>query len=251
MKLSVAIITFNEEINIGRCLDSVLDIADEIVIIDSYSTDRTREICEKYPLRFILNPFDGHIEQKNFALSQCQFDYVLSLDADEEISLPLQNEIQQIKQKNLTGNYRMNRMTNYCGKWIKHGAWYPDCKLRLVNRHEALWQGINPHDELKISGIQGSSKLKGDILHYSFPTFSDHLQKAEKYSTIQAEAMFKLGKNAGILAIICKPVIRFIRDYIIRLGFMDAYAGYRIATVTSWTTRLKYMKLYDLSKSVK
>src|SRR6516225_8076489 len=145
--VSIVIITFNEEKNIRRCLESVKEIADEIVVVDSLSTDHTKSICKEFGVRFIEQKFLGYIEQKNFALDQAKYDYVLSLDADEAISKELVKSIQEVKQNPESDGYRMNRLTNFCGKWIKHGSWYPDTKLRVFNRKKARWGGINPHDK--------------------------------------------------------------------------------------------------------
>lgn len=249
MKLSVAIITFNEEANIERCLKSVDEVADEIIVVDSFSTDQTKEICKKFPVRFITHVFEGHIQQKNIALQMCSFENVLSLDADEALSPELIAEIKKIKRQNLPGAYCMNRMTNYCGKWIRHGAWYPDTKLRLVIQSQAVWTGINPHDELTLITPRKIKKLKGDILHFSFPTVEDHIAKSKKYSDIQSKALFEMGKRSNIFQIVFSPVFRFIRDYFFKAGFMDGSAGFRIAAMTSMTVFRKYFKLWKLSRS--
>jgi glycosyltransferase involved in cell wall biosynthesis len=170
MKLSVVIITFNEERNIERCLLSVQQLADEILVVDSFSKDKTLEICEKYQAKVIQNPFEGHIQQKNFAMQQAQFDWILSLDADEALSEELSKSIAHIKSisKQEINLFEMNRLTNYCGAWVKHCGWYPDTKVRLVNRQFAKWGGVNPHDKLEGSKQEKVAFLKGDILHYSY-----------------------------------------------------------------------------------
>ena len=147
IKLSVVIIAFNEEKNIERCLKSVLNIADEIVVIDSGSTDRTVELSKTYNAIIVTQDFLGHIEQKNFALTHAKYDFCLSLDADEALSKELEKSIIQVKEQDIVSAYSMNRLTNYCGKWIKHCGWYPDVKLRLWNKNEGQWSGTNPHDK--------------------------------------------------------------------------------------------------------
>jgi len=142
VKISAVIITFNEEKNIGRCLDSLQKVADEIVVVDSCSNDKTCEICEKYGVRFIQNRFKGHIEQKNFAMQQAEYDWVLSLDADEVLSLELTDSILKVKKDWVIDGYAFNRLTNYCGTWIRHCGWYPDTKLRLWDKRRGRWGGV-------------------------------------------------------------------------------------------------------------
>jgi len=155
-QLSVVIITYNEENNIGRCIDSILPIADDVVVIDSYSTDKTEEIVLTKSCRFIQHTFEGHIEQKNWAISQAKYKHILSLDADEALSPELQKEISSVKENWTKDGYYFNRLTNYCGKWIKHSGWYPDQKLRLWDSNKGSWGGTNPHDRYELQ--QGSSQ---------------------------------------------------------------------------------------------
>ena len=167
--VSVVVITFNEEKNIARCLDSVKDIADEIVIVDSFSKDRTKEICLSYGAKFIEHKFDGHIEQKNFAITQAKYPHILSLDADEALDEQLKKSILTAKENFILDGYYMNRLTNYCGHWVRHSGWYPDTKLRLWDSRKGHWAGINPHDKYELtSGDSNTGKLNGDILHYSY-----------------------------------------------------------------------------------
>ena len=148
VKISVLIITYNEEKNIRKCIDSVLPIADEIVVVDSFSKDRTRSICEDRGVKFLEHPFKSHIDQKNFAIGQASFEHVLSLDADEYLSEELMKSIQRVKETWPCNAYRMNRLSNYGGKWIKHGNWYPDQQIRLWNKRIGLWGGDNPHEKI-------------------------------------------------------------------------------------------------------
>lgn len=250
--ISVVIITFNEERNIARCLDSVAEIADEIVVVDSFSKDRTKEICSNYPLvRFIENPFGGHIEQKNFALDQAKFDCVLSLDADEALSEDLKNAILEVKQNMQFDAYQFNRLSNYCGDWIRHGSWYPDVKLRLFDRKKVRWQGINPHDKAELI-VPGTVKhLKGDLFHYTYYTVDEHTRKLDYFSTLAAEAYFEKGKKAGIFQLLVNPSFAFFRDYILRMGFLDGYSGWLIARLTAFYTLQKYAKLRFLYNQAK
>ena len=164
IKLSSVIITLNEERNIGRCLDSLKGIADEIIVVDSGSTDRTEEICRSLGVKFIHHPFEGYTEQKNFAVGHCTFDYVLSLDADEALSEELKKSISAIKSKWNKDGYSFNRFTNYCGKWIKHCGWYPDRKLRLFKKNKGSWLGNKLHERFVLNDSGNSEFSKGDIL---------------------------------------------------------------------------------------
>ena len=162
-KISAVIITFNEEKNLKRCLESLGDLPDEILIVDSFSTDRTKEIAESFKARFIQHKFDGYIEQKNVALNLAKNDYVLSLDGDEALSPEL---LKSIKELDLSFDaYTMNRLTNYAGHWVRHCGWYPDTKLRLFNRKKGRWGGANPHDKVLMETSSRIKHLKGDILH--------------------------------------------------------------------------------------
>jgi glycosyltransferase involved in cell wall biosynthesis len=247
--LSVVIITFNEERNIGRCLESVKDIADEIVVVDSFSTDKTRLICEKFGVKFFEHDFEGYIRQKNYAISQATFPHQLSLDADEALSDELKSEIQKIKGNWRFDGYRMNRLANYCGKWIRHCGWYPDTKLRLYDSAKGKWMGIDPHDKFEM--IPGSSVgfLKGDILHYTYYTKEEHLRQADKFSTIAARELVIQGKPVYRFMIILNPVAKFIRNYLFHLGFLDGFYGFRICLITAAETLQKYRKALQLKQA--
>jgi glycosyltransferase involved in cell wall biosynthesis len=242
-KLSAVIITFNEERNIARCLESLHGVADEIVVVDSFSTDKTQEIATKYNATFIQHTFEGHIQQKNFALSQASNDLVISLDADESLSELLRNNILKVKMGQIADGYSMNRLSNYCGHWIRHGSWYPDKKLRLFNRTKVQWAGINPHD--KAEPIEGAviNHLDGDILHYTYYTIEEHVKKLDYFSSIAANAYFKKNKNAGWFDLAIRPGFAFFRDFILRGGFLDGYYGWVIARFTAHYTMQKYVKL--------
>jgi glycosyltransferase involved in cell wall biosynthesis len=242
--LSVVIITYNEEKNIGRCLNSVRDVADEIVVLDSFSTDNTAKMCAEYGVRFHQHAFDGHIEQKNRALGLASSDWILALDADEALSYELIKAILVEKNRGFSRALSMNRLSNYCGSWIKHGSWYPDTKLRLWNRNWGKWGGLNPHDEVVLHASAEKKHLQADILHYSYYTHFEHVERSIKYAKIAAFAMKKAGKNSGIVNILFSPVIRFIRDYFLKAGFRDGFNGFFIASISAYTTFLKYCLRY-------
>jgi len=246
VQISGVIITYNEEEHIEKCLMSLTDVVDEILIVDSFSTDKTQGICEQFNVRFIQHKFEGYIEQKNYALSLATHDYILSLDGDEALSDTLKESILKVKQNWEHDGYYSNRMNNYCGQWIKHSDWYPDRKLRLFKKGSGEWKGINPHDSytLKTDKIKGN--LNGDLLHWIYKDYKEHNIKVDKFSTIAAESYYKLGKKSSILKIIYRPIWAFFKAYFFRLGFLDGLNGFIICVQTYNVTFLKYIKLYQL-----
>jgi len=244
MRLSVVIITFNEEKNIGRCIDSVKNVADEIIVVDSCSTDKTAEIAKSKGAEVILQPFLGYVEQKNMALEVANSDFVLSLDADEALDKILESSILEAKNDFNFKGYSMNRCTNYCGKFIRHGAWYPDKKLRLIDKKNAYWGGDNPHDKLILKDEGPIKHLKGDILHYSYNSIEEHVQQNNKFSTISAETYFKRGKKTNVFKMIAHPFWAFFLGYILRGGFLDGFYGFVVALHVAHLSFLKHAKLY-------
>lgn len=247
-QLSAVILTFNEEHNIARCISSVKDVADDIVVVDSFSTDRTEAICREHNVRFIQHAFEGYIEQKNWALTQAKYDRCLSLDADEALDDTLKASVLAAVEKWDHEAYTMNRLTNYCGKWIHHCGWYPDVKLRLFDRRNGKWGGINPHDEYRMEKGVKSKHLKGDILHYSYYSLSDHIKQVEHFTNVGAKALYDKGKKAGFVKLYLSPPAKFIRDYLIKLGFLDGFEGFTICRISALATFLKYAKLRHLHK---
>jgi glycosyltransferase involved in cell wall biosynthesis len=198
VQISAVIITFNEERNIERCLKSLVGVADEIVVVDSYSTDRTEEICKSFHARFIKHRFDGHIQQKNWAILQTASPYILSLDADEVISDELKASILKVKENWAHDGYDFNRLTYYCGKWIRHTTWYPSRKLRLWDARKGSWGGFNPHDRFSLKPGASQSHLKGDLLHYSYYSVSEHLAQIDSFSSILARSYRERGRRVNI-----------------------------------------------------
>jgi glycosyltransferase involved in cell wall biosynthesis len=248
IKLSVVIITLNEESNIKRCLDSILTVADDIVVVDSGSTDQTVNICHRMGARVVVHPFEGHIQQKNWAITQAFYPHILSLDADEELSSKLQDEIQRVKKNWKFDGYHMNRRNNYCGTWINFSGWYPDRKLRLWDSRKGEWVGLNPHDRYQMLPGAKVSHIKGDLLHYTYKTIEQHLDQIQKFSTISAKEKFKEGKNISTPMMILRPFAVFIKKYCLKLGVLDGYAGFLISTLTAYHTFLKDIKLRELNK---
>jgi len=246
-QLSVVIITFNEEKNISRCLDSVKEIADDIVVVDSFSKDKTKEICLAKGVRFIEHSFEGHIQQKNWAITQAKYSHILSLDADEAIDEQLKKSILVIKNNWTKDGYYINRLTNYCGKWIKHCGWYPDKKLRLWDSRNGSWTGVNPHDKYEMKdGDTNTSHIKGDILHYSYYSINEHIKQTDYFTTIGAKALFNEGKKATFVKMHLSPIGKFISAYFLKLGIFDGYYGFVVCKISAKSTFLKYKKLKEL-----
>ncbi|MEE4259944.1 MAG: glycosyltransferase family 2 protein [Bacteroidales bacterium] len=250
-QLSVVIITLNEEKNIARCLKSVEEIADEIVIVDSNSTDKTPEICKSFGARFIQHPFEGYVKQKNFAVSQAKYDHVLSLDADEALSEKLLASIKLVKENFEADGYTMNRMTNYAGKWIKHSGWYPDIKLRLFDRRKGKWTGLIIHEKFELYKGGQIKHLNGDLLHFSFYSVDEHRRQSDKFTSLGAKADYEKGKKAPVYKIWGSPIVKFLKDYIFNLGFLDGREGFVICWISAGASYTKYQKLKKLYKENK
>lgn len=248
-KISGVIITFNEEKFIENCIKSIIDVVDEIVVIDSFSIDKTKEICLKYGVRFIENPFEGFTTQKNFANDQARYDYVLSLDADEELSQELKQSILKAKENLNYDGYSFNRLNNYCGKWIKHSGWYPDSKIRLFNRNKAKWKGENNlHEIIVLDNPKSHNHLRGDLLHWAYTSYSEHCQKINKYTDMAARSM-ATRKKVGYFKIMVNPFWKFIRNYFVKKGFLDGSQGFVISVFTAFETFLKYVKIKQLQNT--
>jgi glycosyltransferase involved in cell wall biosynthesis len=244
--LSVVIITYNEEHNIARCLNSVRSLADEIIVLDSYSTDNTVEIARSLGATIYLEKFRGYIGQKNLAMQYATHNYILSLDADEALDDQLAAAILEEKKSLVHRAYRMNRCTNYCGRFIRHGLWYPDRKIRLFDRRIAKWGGLNPHDKIILQEGYPVQHLKGDILHYSFNTIDDHIWQNNRLSSIAATSLYNIGTRSSWYKMLVRPAWAFLNGYFLRMGFLDGASGFTIAVNTSHQVFLKYSKLYKL-----
>ena len=250
-KLSVVIITFNEEKNIANCIEAALPVADEIIIVDSFSTDNTEQIASGYAkVKFIRHQWQGYSKTKNFANEQASFPYILSLDADEFISEELQKSILHEKEKGLKGTYSFNRLTNYCGTFVKHCGWYPDEKIRIFPKGMAKWEGDFVHETLQITNPSlQNTRLKGDLLHYSYYSIDEHLQRIEKYSALHAQKLKTEGKKPSLIKEYGSPVAKFIKTYFIQLGFLDGKAGWDISRLSAKAVFLKYRKLRNLYRN--
>ncbi|MBI2966532.1 MAG: glycosyltransferase family 2 protein [Bacteroidetes bacterium] len=245
--LSVVIITFNEERNIGRCLDSVGGVTDDIVVIDSFSTDKTKEICGSHSVRYFPHQWEGYSASKNFGNTQAKHDWILSLDADEALSDNLRDSIHGWKMKPEPVPAKFSRLANYCGKWIRHGGWYPDVKIRIFNRNITRWSGLI-HEKLTGIDEKNAVFLPGDCYHFTYYSVEEHLAKTEYFAGMAADDLFKQGKMAGTFSLYTSPAAKFLRDYFLRLGFLDGTTGYNIARISAYAAWLKYYKLRQLQR---
>lgn len=243
-KLSLVVITYNEESNLDRCLLSAKGVVDEIVVVDSFSADGTVAIAQKHGATVIQRVFDGYGQQKNFATSAASNDWVLSLDADEELTAELRTSIAQAMASPQYPVYKMARITNYCGQWIKHCGWYPDYQVRLYDRRRGRWQEPKVHEYWKLAdGEDIMGQLRGDLLHYSFTSIEQHRCKMDRYTDLAAMEAAEKGRGATIFKVIFSPVWRFISEYFLKLGFLDGYYGWVICRISARAAYLKYSKI--------
>lgn len=249
IQISATVITFNEEKKVERCIQSLIGVADEILVVDSFSNDRTEAICSKYDVKFIKHSFEGYVNQKNFAVHQATHDYILSLDADERLSDELRNSILGVKANwGSVEGYMVHRVNNYCGKWMRFSGWYPEKKIRLWDRRAAQWQGTDPHDFVQLPGTR-TGKLKGDLLHYAYLTVDEHLTQVNRFAEIAARAKYKNGERASFLInVICSPLFRFLKTYIFQLGFLDGYYGFIFCAASASMTFFKYIRIFEYNR---
>ena len=244
-KISVVIITLNEEKNIARCLQSVQAFADEIIVMDSGSNDRTKTIANEHNVRFYSCTWEGYSQTKNNANALAKFGYIFSIDADEEVDPILSNELIKSKKKGLNGVYSLNRLSNYCGKWIKHSGWYPDRKIRLFPK-ECVWNDSIVHEELVIHLSLKVQHLNGHLHHYSYSAIEEHKSRADKYSILTAQKYFAQGKKSYWFRPLGASIGRFISMYFLKLGFLDGKQGFQIAQISAQSNYLKYKELQRL-----
>ncbi len=248
--LSVVIITFNEARNIVRCLQSVSPIASEIIVLDSFSTDETAQICQSFPLvRFVQREWQGYSNSKNYANSLATHSRILSIDADEELSPELQHSIRHFCENAAPNDTAtLSRLTNYCGTWIRHGGWYPDRKIRIFNKKNTSWTG-EIHEILVHQTACKTTLLKGELLHYSFYTDNELQAQLDKFSTIAAKSRFQKGEKSSYFKIFYKTVFKFFRNYILKAGFLDGKAGLIVSYRTAQESYWRYSKLLNLYKN--
>jgi glycosyltransferase involved in cell wall biosynthesis len=245
VKISAAIITYNEERNLPRAIES-LRCCDEILVVDSGSTDRTVEIAQKFGARVLEANWRGYSGQKNFASDQAAHDWVLSIDADEALSEDLEGEIWQLKKNGPAHDaYTVPRLAQYLGRWILHSGWYPDRKIRLFDRRKARWYGEYVHESVRSDGRIG--ELEGNLLHYTCGSLSEHLKTMDRYTTLAAEEIAARRKPVGYRHLLLDPPWTFFKSYILQRGFQDGVEGLAIANMAALYTFLKYAKARFMS----
>ena len=242
-KISACVISFNEEKKIEDCLKSLEPVVDEIIVVDSHSSDKTVEIASRYTDKIFLQDFLGFLEQDNFAVSKAENDWVFSLDCDERLSPELQQSI--LREKDALGRganaFRMPRKTFYVYRWLEH-CWYPNFKVRLFDRRHCEWGGTNPHDKVIVR--EGSVEtLKGDILHYSFDSISGHLQTIDSFTEIAARELIEEGRKVTFLTPLVHANWAFIKIYFLQRGFLDGFAGLSVAVLSCLHVFVKYGKV--------
>lgn len=248
IRISAIIITLNEARQIARCIRSVQRVADEVIVVDSFSGDDTVAIAESLGARVFRHEFAGYGAQKNIAAGYATHDWLLNMDADEALSPELERSILEIKKNPAKDAYACNRLTNYCGKWIRHCGWYPDTLVRLWHRDKADVTRDTVHEQFVVYPGAATGFLAGDLLHYSFPTISHHLKKIEEYSETGARQDIARGKTCSLLRLWFVPKWKFFVTYIIRLGILDGYYGYIISKHSAFATFVKYVKIREYRK---
>jgi glycosyltransferase involved in cell wall biosynthesis len=240
MKISATIVTLNEERNIARAIES-LRCADEVLVVDSGSTDRTCEVAAKLGARVVYEPWRGYAAQKNFAAQLASHEWILSLDADEAVTEELEAEILLLKQEGpRCDGYSMPRLAQYLGRWIGHSGWYPDRKLRLYRKNKAEWTGAFVHESVRLSGSAG--ELQGSLLHFTCDSLSAHLRTLDRYTTLAADEIAAGGTPVPMLRLVFDPPWTFFRTYVLRRGFKDGLQGFVIAWMAALYTFMKYAK---------
>ena len=245
--VTACILTFNNEKTIEACLKSVAWV-DEIVVVDSLSTDGTPDIVRTYTDKFHQRPWPGNRDQYNYAGGLAASDWILWIDSDEALSPELEEEIRTVlEQGDLSGVgvFRFPRRSFYLGRWIDHGGWYPDHVRRLTPRG-AVWEGDDPHPRLKVTG--GTVTLKGHILHWPYKNFSEQIQTVDRYSSAAAAEMHRAGKPFSLFTLLLNPPLRFLREYFLKQGFRDGLPGLIIAGATAFYVFAKYAKLWELKR---
>lgn len=248
LPITACIITYNEEDKIERCLQSV-SWADEIIIVDSGSTDKTGEICKQYTDKIEYRAWTGYVDQKNYVVSLAKNDWVLSIDADEEIPIDLKKEIIMILEAEqiVSAGFKIPRISFYLGRWIKHSGWYPDYQLRLFRKSAAKWIGKELHERVQVSGEVGI--LRSSLYHYSYSDLTEHIDTVNRFAVLWAKEQIQSGKKKPVaIRLIIHPLIKFVECYVWKRGFIDGYQGLIIAGISAFYVFLRYAKLYEMQK---
>jgi glycosyltransferase involved in cell wall biosynthesis len=239
-KISATIVTLNEEKNIARAIESVR-VCEEILVIDSGSTDRTKTLATQRGARVVPHAWPGYAAQKNWAAEQAANDWILSIDADEALSEELEAELISLKKTGLAADgYSMPRLAQYLGKWIQHSGWHPDRKVRLYDRRKAKWVGEYVHESVHVEGEV--RQLQANLLHFTCDSLSAHLKTLDRYTTLAAQELIATGKRRPTYRLAVDPAWTFLRTYLLQRGFLDGFEGFTIAYMAALYTFLKYAK---------
>lgn len=248
-RLTVTIISLNEAAHIAAAIDSA-SFADEILVVDSGSSDDTTDIARSKGVRVLTRAWSGYVDQKNFAAGEASHDWIFSLDADERIPAALAEEIRSVLSADPPyRGYRVPRVTFHLGRWIRTTDFYPDYQTRLYDRRFARWRGRYVHESVAVDGWSGY--LKNDLQHYSFADLRDQIKRINHYSTLSAMQMYEEGRRTGPVEMLVHPPAAFMRNYILRRGFLDGTAGLTISLMNAWSVGLKFMKLWELQRNPK
>lgn len=248
--ISAFIVCSNEERQIARALDSVKFCDELVVIVDDKSRDKTEEIAKSYGAKVIINPWPGFVKQKAFGLQHCSCDWVLNIDADEELSVELQSEVRRVcKSTTDINGFEVNRVVFYLGRWWRRGGWYPEFRLRLVRRSAASWGGDDPHEHAIVSG--NTARLNGELHHYTHTEIADQVDTLNRFSSQAARTQWNKGLKVSLLKLIGRPLARFFKFYIIKRGYRDGVAGLVVAVSEAFYVFLKYAKLWEFNRGLK
>ncbi|CAN5788732.1 glycosyltransferase family 2 protein [soil metagenome] len=246
LPLSISIVACNEEVNLARCLRSAADLAEEIIVVDSGSKDGTIAVAERFGAKVVHQDWLGYRDQKNMALQLCTKPWVLALDCDEELSPELKQSVRDFfsdSQSETHDGAWCNRKVWFLGRWITHGDWYPDRKLRLFRREKAQWSGSPEHDYIEMEGK--TVFLRGDLHHYSFPTMNRYIEKINVFSDVFLERQKAAGAKWSLFTNVARPLWRFFRAYVLRRGFLDGFPGLWIAVATAFQAFVRYGRKYE------
>ena len=247
-RISAFVISFNEEVDIARCLKS-LDFCDEILVIDSHSTDSTVSIAKQYGARVIQREWPGYVAQKAFGLENCSHEWVLNVDADEEVSVELKQSILKVlhvaaeSQDAVCAGYELNRLVYYFNRWWKNGGWYPEYRLRFLKKSLTVWGGADPHEKPTVKGSVG--RLVGDLYHYTYASLDDQVQQLSRFASLGAKTHYLRGKRASIASMSVAPLVRFFKFYFIKRGYREGMVGFIVAVLEGYYTFLKYARLWE------
>ncbi len=247
-RISAVLITKNEARNVERCLRSLAPVADEVVVVDDFSSDETAAICERLGARVVRQAWLGFGPQKNVGIAAAANEWILSVDADEALDPFLQRAVAEAKARGLAGLYEVSRLNYYYGRFLRHGIDYPDRKVRLFPRRAARWNGSPVHESLDVSEPLPVTRLDGHLLHYTYLRIEEHVAKANRYSTLAAQDAYARGKRPSLAKMLLGPIATFVRSYVVKRGFLDGLHGLLLAALHAHATFLKHVKLWDLHR---